>query len=208
MLRLSRRLESRSASRFGSHIRRNYQTDAKLNVFQEKGSFMCTRAAAATIMNNLKGSVWKDVNYYDDYLRTKLAEYDRRFAAETPILEEKALTELFQKEGFVVTPLPMTPGQLVNPDTYQLFKKKLASGFILSTSRPPGNQDNISHSVVIADSLPSTSPGSCFYDVFDPYPYDKGPEDGMHLYDMNDIVDNKISTNLLIQKIHADLDRD
>ncbi|WP_144923977.1 MULTISPECIES: hypothetical protein [unclassified Pseudomonas] len=159
-------------------------------------------------MNNLKGSVWKDVDYYDEYLRTKVAEYDRRFAAETPILEEKALTELFQKEGFVVTPLSMTPGQLVNPDTYQLFKKKLASGFILSTSRPPGNPGNITHSVVIADSLPSICPGSCFYDVFDPYPYEKGPEDGMHLYDINDIVDNKISTNLLIQKIHGDLSRD
>src|SRR3546814_569467 len=59
MLRLSRRLETRSAAHFGSHIRRNYQTNAKLNVFQEKGSFMCTRAAAATIMNNLKGSVWE-----------------------------------------------------------------------------------------------------------------------------------------------------
>lgn len=30
----------------------------------------------------------------------------------------------------------------------------------------------------------------------------------MHLYDINDIVDNEISTHLLIQKIHGDLSGD
>ncbi|MBY0444257.1 MAG: hypothetical protein K2Q15_03500 [Burkholderiales bacterium] len=181
---------------------RTYSIASHLAVSQKKNTSDCTRASIATIVNNIRKQPVANITSVNNSLLANCETMrEKGIDGLQPAMETKASHSIFNAFGLRSINIEYSPEKLSNIEIAKQLIPTLKVGMYLCTCQPPGNSENVSHSVVLVDITINASTQAIEYHIFDPYPRPDRNEKGIRILNATALLKEKMTTNVFISKI-------